>query len=113
MNKIGKVYKLISLNSDKIYIGSTFLTLKERLGYHFSDYRRHHIYKTFKPEGSSSMLIQYGFDTVKIELLEQFENVDKKELRKQEMKYQLLNEKIICNKIMAMNKKKYLKLMNI
>jgi len=56
--KNGKIYKIVSHQTDKIYIGSTCTPLRKRLWYHKADYRKwkrgKHTYTT------SYEIIQYG-----------------------------------------------------
>ena len=71
----GKIYKLVSSQTDKMYIGSTTKSLKERFSEHKSSYQRYNnnecnqYYSSFK-------LLKY--DDCKIELLENY-NCDSKE----------------------------------
>ena len=50
----GKIYKLVSNLTDKIYIGSTSQSLSQRMGGHIKDYKFKNKYV------SSSILIEYG-----------------------------------------------------
>jgi len=71
---IGRIYKITSPSTDKIYIGSTTKTLS----YRFSSHKINHC--------SSIEIINYGDS--KIELLEEFECQDKDELKWKEREYQ-------------------------
>jgi len=71
----GYIYKITSPSTDKIYVGSTILSIKRRLDCH----------KKKSNDCSSSEIIKYG-DAV-IELLEEIEYENKKELRRLERKY--------------------------
>jgi len=76
----GKIYKIITSNSNDVYIGSTILSLKRRLQKHRSMYknRGHYI--------SSSIILRQG--GYKIELIKDFPCNSKKELEREEGKYQ-------------------------
>jgi hypothetical protein len=69
---IGRIYKITSPSTDKIYIGSTTKTLNVRFKSH--------------NKCSSIEIIKYGDS--KIELLEELECKDKEELRWKEREYQ-------------------------
>ena len=76
----GKIYKIISPNTDKVYIGSTHMELKDRLDAHRWNYDSYH-------RGKFGYLT--SFDILKagnyrIELLEDYPCHTKKELEKQE-----------------------------
>lgn len=73
----GKVYRIISPNTDKVYIGSTTRTLRARFLAHVSD-RKH----PDKPQCTSSLLIQSGMAT--IELLEAFPCASRAQLEHRE-----------------------------
>ena len=84
--KKSKIYKLVSSQTDKIYIGSTTKTLAQRLAHHKYDYKINH-------QISSKDLLM--FDDCKIILIENFECNTVEELRARE--YQLIQEnKNIC-----------------
>lgn len=81
--KYGKVYKIIHNQSDIIYIGSTFNTLRDRLYRHNNAYNKSlnnkhsniSIYKYFE---------QYGVNNFKIILIKEYEVVDRKHLQSKE-----------------------------
>lgn len=70
----GKIYRIISPNCDKVYIGSTTATLNNRFSNHKS---------ACKTENSSSKVVIESGDAV-IELLENFPCESKKELERRE-----------------------------
>ena len=80
----GKIYKIVSPNTDKIYIGSTFMPLKDRLDAHrwnFDSYKR------------GKFAFVSSFDVMKegnyaIELLVDYPCKSKKDLEKQEGRWQ-------------------------
>lgn len=73
---IGRVYKLTSQLTDKIYIGSTIQTLEKRLAYHkYNQFLKNSSYELLKHED------------VKIELIEEQEFVDVDALHKLEEYY--------------------------
>src|SRR6185437_8544640 len=80
MNKYkdGKIYKLTSEQTDKIYIGSTIKSLEERLWAHKTAYNASNSGSHKTRKMSSFELLQY--DDVKIELLENWPCDSKKEL---------------------------------
>jgi hypothetical protein len=81
LNSNGKVYKIISNNSDKIYIGSTGFGIEDRLSKHMLDYE---FYEKNKYHYCSSYeVLRQG--ECKILLLE--ENISKKDLLCKESEY--------------------------
>lgn len=74
----GFIYKLTSPNTPKIYIGSTFETLKTRY--------IEHKYNWKKNRSCSSKII-FNAGDARIELIEKVQVTDKTELRKLEQKY--------------------------
>jgi len=81
----GKIYKLICDKTDKIYIGSTVQSLKQRLGLHKS-----------KKTCTSKQLLELG--EVKIELIENYSCNTKKELETKERYYIEKYKDIVVNK---------------
>ena len=81
MNKYanGKIYMIVTDNSNDIYVGSTIRTLKERLQRHVSDYRTG-VYK------SSQEILKQG--NYKIILIKNFPCNSKNELEREEGKFQ-------------------------
>lgn len=85
----GKIYKIISDETKYIYIGSTTMTLNERLRLHKKEYKH-------KISGKSvRQILQYN--DVKIELIENYPCESKLELLQQEQYYILQNRKICVN----------------
>jgi hypothetical protein len=79
----GLIYKIVSDSTDKVYIGSTTQTLQKRLKRHKSSYKG---YLKYNNEYISSYeLVKYK--NCKIELLEEIEFTDKRELLKLEGYY--------------------------
>ena len=118
----GKIYRLY--NSECCYIGSTINLLRQRMSQHKCDYKR---WVNEKKQRWISSFILYMFDEeVKIELLEEIEFEDKKELHKLEQSYidkyrddcvnerQLcrFNNKIQCRKYYNKNKERLNKKIN-
>ena len=87
----GKIYKLVSDETDKIYIGSTCSLLRKRLTGHKEDYKRHKIGKQHYI--SSYALVKY--DDVEIILLEKYPCESKEELLARE-RYWIEKKKKIC-----------------
>lgn len=91
----GKIYKLISINTNKIYIGSTTKSLKIRLSRHYSDYNTNR-------NITSTELFNSG--EVIIELIEDFPTTSKYLL---EVKERYWIERLDCvNKIIPTRTKK-------
>ena len=74
-----KIYKLTSEQTPKIYIGSTSLTLNTRLILHKTKYKHQVKYIT------ANEILQHP--DCNIELVEEFENIDKDKLKKKEGEY--------------------------
>lgn len=87
--KGGKIYKLVSNNTNKIYIGSTTLSLKDRLSRHKANYKMNKSYI------SSRHILQ--FDDVNIVLIEEYPCSSKKELLEREQYHQDENKNICVN----------------
>jgi len=95
MYSTGKIYKIISKNFDKFYIGSTIQTLKNRLNGHCGSY------KSYIKEGSA--LYCSSFDIIKlgdinIELLIDFPCDSKDDLLKKEGELMMMYKDDIVNK---------------
>jgi hypothetical protein len=91
----GKIYKLVSKKTDKIYIGSTKLKyLYERMGTH----RFHYKHKNTIGYLSSFKILKYT--DCRIVLIENYPCRSKKELRKREQDW------IDCYKNICINEKK-------
>jgi len=86
----GKIYKLTSSQTDKVYIGSTIKPLNNRFSKHKCDYKRW--LKSQMVKITSYDLLQY--DDVKIELIKEFPCETKKELEKEEGKLILENNSV-------------------
>jgi len=89
-----KIYKIIDLETEKCYIGSTYKTLDERLKKHLSNYRE---YLNGKARFVSSFDIIEN-DDYDILLIENYPCTNKKEL--------LIRERYWANKIDCINKVK-------
>ena len=79
MYRCGKIYKLVSKHTDRIYIGSTFQPLTNRVSQHRS------AYKTQKAYVSSFVLFELG--PVDIELIEEHPDIDPDTLHQREAYY--------------------------
>jgi hypothetical protein len=93
----GKIYKITSPNTDKIYIGSTTTSLHRRMINH------KHYYKHQK-ENSSKHMFDSG--DPQIELIEEYPCDSKKELLLREQYYMDLYKHCICNDRPAVGDKK-------
>jgi len=96
----GKIYKLTSSQTDKVYIGSTIKSLNNRFSGHKCDYKRW--LKSQMDKITSYDLLQY--EDVKIELIKEFPCNTRKELEKEEGKLILENNSV--NKYVAGRTKK-------
>ena len=94
MIKTGKTYKIISIHTDKIYIGSTKQTLSTRLREHVYDYNRFLLGNFGKV--MSFEILKLG--DYQIELLEDHGQITKLELLKFEKAAMLLYRVMIVNK---------------
>ena len=79
----GRIYQIVSDNYDKVYVGSTKLTLQGRLHQHERDFKR---YQKDKYNFVSSFLI-LGKGDYRIELIEEFDCSSKQELLDRENQY--------------------------
>jgi hypothetical protein len=89
--KIGRVYKILGINEatkDMLYIGSTFEELDVRYTKHFSNYRG------IMPK----MMRIYGKDSFEIELIKEYNVIDKYQVRAYEQLYINKFKKKIINK---------------
>ena len=87
--EFGRIYKIVSKSTDKIYIGSTIKTLEERLEIHEKEYVQW-FNSDFKSYYCTSFeILKYG--DYKIELLEECSYSYRNELLKIEGYYQLQN----------------------
>jgi hypothetical protein len=90
----GKIYKIVSDNTNKIYIGSTCNELYKRLSGHKRDLISYN--KGQRRYVTSFELLKY--DDAQIILIENYSCKDKNELRARERYYYDLNKDIVCNK---------------
>jgi hypothetical protein len=78
VHEIGRVYAIRSFQTDKIYIGSTFQPLHKRLYEHKFNYKQWQNNKYYYI--TSFELIKY--DDCYIELIDEYKNLNKKQLEK-------------------------------
>jgi gas vesicle protein len=105
----GKIYRIWSLDTDKIYIGSTADTLSNRFCSHKASYK---CWKNGKGVFYSSFNLfeLVGVDNCKIELEHNFSCESKTKLNKEEGRLQRLYKDIIVNRAIAgRTDKEYLK----
>jgi hypothetical protein len=93
--KVGKVYKIITRESNVCYVGSTFDKLSARMGCHRS------AYKTQNCNGKSyysvfDLFERYGVENCKIVLIKAYPVIDRKHL--------LAYETLWINKLRSINK---------
>ena len=95
--KNGKIYKIWSLETDKIYIGSTYGSLTNRICRHIANYKR------FKAGNgvlvTSAVLFDLvGVENCKIELIHNYPCESKSELEEEEGRVMRENKEIIINR---------------
>jgi len=103
----GKIYKIWSLETDRIYIGSTCDTLTNRMCSHKISYKR---WKEGKRNLVTSALLfdLVGVENCKIELMKLFPCESKSELESEEGRVMRLNEDLLINrKIQGRDHKEY------
>ena len=91
----GKIYKVVCLDTGRIYIGSTYLTLEHRLKIHETDY------KTYL---NGNINFKYSYDIIKdgnytIELIEDYPCNNRTELERQEGLHQrkaIADDNVVC-----------------
>ena len=88
----GKIYKLISSNSNEIYIGSTILDLCKRKAHHLYAYKGYLLHNNKKCYTTSFKIIEFGGD-IDICLLEEYQCNNKEQLHQRE-RYHIENN--IC-----------------
>ena len=115
--QLGKIYKIWNLGFDKCYIGSTTQRLSKRMGNHRSQYKEW--LRNNKTYCSVYVLFnEFGLESCKIELLENFPCDSKMELEAREGHHQRANECVNKNKCTGStiasydNKKQYKKQWN-
>ena len=88
MNKYqnGKIYKIVSSDYSKCYIGSTCESLSQRMARHRNKYKVY-LKGDITLTRSFDLFDQYGVENCKIELIENFPCENKEELRKREGHY--------------------------
>ena len=94
-NNNGKIYKITSPISNRIYIGSTCKLLRDRFGLHKSGYKR---FETGKSNHYISSYEILKLDNPIIELIEDYPCKSNIELRIRERYYIELNKNICVNK---------------
>jgi hypothetical protein len=105
--KIGRIYKITSENTDKIYIGSTTKKISERLCRHQYDYKGYINNK--RRYVTSYDILKCG--NVKIELIEEFKYTEINELHKKERYFIELNRENCVNKnIPSRTQKEWIKI---
>jgi hypothetical protein len=97
MNKYneGKIYKITSDHTNRIYIGSTTKNLNDRITTHKSYYNK---WKDNKTRQYCSSYKLYNLGDIKYELLELYKCNNKKELLEREAYYIKQNYNLVVNK---------------
>ena len=91
----GKIYKVVCLDTGRIYIGSTYKTLEKRLKNHETDYKSYL---------KGNINFKYSYDIIKdgnytIELIEDYPCNNKTELERQEGLHQrkaIADDNVVC-----------------
>ena len=95
----GKIYKIWSLETDKIYIGSTCDTLTNRMCRHRSNYKRWEEGRGVNNITNSVVLFDLvGLENCKIELIHNFPCESKSELEAEEGLVMRANKDLIVNR---------------
>ena len=102
--KLGRVYKLVSTESQDVYVGSTWGRLRQRLNGHKNDYKQY-IEGRRKTRSTSFELIK--FTDVRIEQIYEGTFKNSKELREMEGKFMLETENCINKKIAGRSHRDY------
>ena len=78
--KIGRIYKIISSESNSCYIGSTFQNIEDRFKNHKEKYSTYQ--KGFRVNFFTSFVLfeEYGTENCKIEIIKEYQVIDKKHL---------------------------------
>ena len=97
MNKYndGKIYKITSDHTNRIYIGSTTKNLNDRITKHKCYYNK---WKDNKTRPYCSSYVLYNLGDIKYELLELYKCNNKKELLERETYYIKQNYNLVVNK---------------
>ena len=94
----GKIYKVVDIGYNKMYIGSTIESLSKRMERHRSKYKDY-----LRGDGDNTRVYwlfdEFGVENCKIELIENYPCNSKEELEAQEGKHQRDNKCI--NKVIA------------
>lgn len=88
--RIGRIYKIVCSKSNEVYVGSTFNALRTRMSQHKRAYNQKkmlYAYNTFR---------RYGWDSLSMILIEEYQVVDRKHLQ--------MYEQLYINKLQAVNK---------
>jgi hypothetical protein len=104
----GKIYSLRTNKSNKIYIGSTIMTLPNRLSYHKGHYKK---YLSNKHHYVYSFYLFENYDDIYIELIELYPCSCKAELERREGEiqrdYKSKGQNVINKNIAGRTKKEY------
>ena len=98
-----KVYKIKSLHTDKVYIGSTIQSLKNRLCGHLVKYKR---YQNGKSKNKMSSFQLFDLGDYDIELIEEYPCNNRAELLKREG-YWIRNNNCVNRCIVGRTRKQY------
>ena len=99
----GKIYKITSPHTDKVYVGSTIRSLKERLRKHLDMYKR---YQNGKSKNKMSSFQLFDLGDYEIELIEHYPCNNKRELELREG-YWIRNENCINRCVAGRTNKQY------
>jgi predicted GIY-YIG superfamily endonuclease len=92
----GRIYKIIALQGNEIYIGSTFNTIRDRFNRHRHHYREYLQQKRTKRLSVYDMFDKYSIAGCKIVLIKEYECCDRNHLE--------AYEQLWINKLKSINK---------
>ena len=73
----GKIYRIVDVDYNKCYIGSTCEELSQRMARHRREYKRYTNNPTIMKTRSSILFDEYGLENCKIELIENTQQIAK------------------------------------
>ena len=101
----GKIYRIVDVDYNKCYIGSTCEELSQRMARHRREYKRYTNNPTIMKTRSSFLFDEYGVENCKIELIEKYPTNSKEELLQREGFY-IKSDKSAVNRCIAGRTKK-------
>lgn len=93
--RTGRVYKVIALEGNEVYVGSTFNTVRDRFKCHKQSYKKY-LNGKYHNVSIFDLFDKYGVDGCKMVLIKEYEVVDDKQLK--------AYEQLFINKLRPINK---------